>query len=105
MASLCPRREASSPQGGMRVAASRSSSFTSGGGKGGGAHWLVLRRRPPLTLPWAPTGGVAPLRYMHPTFIRGCFCCNFSLSPFTVFAHLEGLVLISVISPLIMQPN
>ena len=29
----------------------------------------------------------------------------FSLSPFTIFAHLEGLVLIGVISPLTTQPN
>lgn len=29
----------------------------------------------------------------------------FFLPPFTIFAHLEGLVLISVISPLTTQPN
>lgn len=29
----------------------------------------------------------------------------FSLSPFTIFPHLEGLVLISAIYPLTTQPN
>ena len=31
--------------------------------------------------------------------------CLFSLSPFTIFPHLEGLVLISAIYPLTTQPN
>lgn len=81
MASLCPRREASSPQGGMRVAASRSSSFTSGGGKGGGAHWLVLRRRPPLTLPWAPLEEWPPYVTCTPLSSGGAFAATFLSLP------------------------
>lgn len=47
--------------------------------------------------PWALVcQGENPTR-LHPAFIQGAFTSTF-LPPFTIFTHLEGLVLISVIS-------
>lgn len=65
-----------------------------------GAQTAPHRPDPALEAPtpWALVcQGKTPPARPHPAFILGAFTSTF-LPPFTIFAHLQGLVLISVIS-------
>lgn len=88
-------------RGGQPRSSAKGSSSPAGGGEGRQAG-MVLRRLPssaPAMLLALSDLGRPPKRPIL-SFHQGAPSRQlFSLPPFTIFAHLEGLVLISVISP------
>lgn len=94
-----PRREASGPRRGWRRAA-RSSPWPRGAPGSWEPEGLALRRCPLPHLPTPTAVLIASQQRRLPP--AGAFSTT---SPFPVVAHLEGLVLISVISPLPAPPD
>lgn len=98
-----PPAHAGRPGVAALVLRAKASSRPTPGDREGGAPLQLAGPLKPLPPGTPPRGGLRPPPAPH--WHRAVLSQQLFPSPVTIFTHLEGLVLISVIFPLTTQPN